>query len=59
MESQEIINLIDNRIDDRITKCSKKLQLSNLETVTNKNNIDIPKEKYISRRKAKLLIIWD
>ena len=57
MESQEIINLIDNRIDDRITKCSKKLQLSNLETVTNKNNIDIPKEKYISRRKAKLLII--
>ena len=57
MESQEIINLIDNRIDDRITKCSKKLQLSNLETVTNKNNIDIPKEKYISRRKTKLLII--
>ena len=59
MESQEIINLVDNRIDDRITKCSKKLQLNNLETVTNKNDIEIPKEKYISRRKTKLLIIWD
>ena len=57
MESQEIINLVDNRIDDRITKCSKKLQLNNLETVTNKNDIEIPKEKYISRRKTKLLII--
>ena len=57
MESQEIINLVDNRIDDRITKCSKKLQLNNLETVTNKNDIEIPKEKYISRRKTKILII--
>ena len=57
MESQEIINLVDNRIDDRITKCSKKLQLNNLETVTNKNDIEIPKQKYISRRKTKLLII--
>ena len=40
-------DLIGNKITDRITKFSS--QQNNSETVTNGNNIDLPKEKYISR----------
>ena len=47
-------DLIGNKIADRITKFSS--QQNNSETVTNSNDIDLPKEKYISRDDKKLLI---
>ena len=37
----------------KITKVSKKLQQNNSEKVTNENDKEIPKERYISRRKTK------
>ena len=45
------VDLIDNKIADRITKVSKKSQQNISETVTNENDKQIPKERYISRRK--------
>ena len=41
-------DLIDDKISDRITKVSKNSQQNNSETVTNKNDKEIPKERYIS-----------
>ena len=43
MEYQKIINLIDDKIADRITKFSKNLQQNNSEMVTNENDKGIPK----------------
>ena len=40
-------DLIGNRIADKITKVSKNLQHNNLETVTNENDKEIPKKRYI------------
>ena len=37
----------------KITKFSKKLQQNSPETVRNENDQEIPKERYISRRKTK------
>ena len=64
MEYQKIINLIDNKIADavrsktlaaraksyggRISKASKNSEQNNSETVTNENDKEIPKERYIS-----------
>ena len=44
---------------DKITKFSKNLQQNNSETVTNENDKEIPKERYISpgKRKKKLIIL--
>ena len=39
-----------------ITKVSKKLQQNNSETVTNKHNKEIPKERYISLEKRQEVI---
>ena len=41
-------NLIGNRIVNSITRVSKSSQQNNSETVTNKHDKEIPKEKYIS-----------
>ena len=40
--------MIGNKIANKITKVSKSLQQNNLETGTNENEKEIPKEKYIS-----------
>ena len=37
-----------NKIADRITKFSKNLQQNNSETVTNENENETPKKRYIS-----------
>ena len=39
--------MIGNKIANKITKDSKNLQQDNLETVTNENDKEIPKEKYV------------
>ena len=51
-------DLIGNKIADRITNVSKNSQQNNSETVTNENNKQIYKERYISpEERQKLLII--
>ena len=52
-------DLIGNKTANKITKASKNLQQNNLETVTNQNNKEIPKERYMSTEKKgkKLLMI--
>ena len=44
-------------IVDKITKVSKHSQHNNLETVTNENDKEIPKERYISTEK-KIIYHW-
>ena len=44
-------DLIGNKIADKITEVSKNLQQRYSETVTNANNKEIRKEKYIFKRK--------
>ena len=41
-------DLIGNKISNKITKYSKNSQQNNSETVTNKHDKEIPKERYIS-----------
>ena len=41
-------DLIGNKIANKITGVSKKLQQNNSETVTNENDKEIPKERYVS-----------
>ena len=48
MEYQKIINLSDKKITDRTANFSKNVQKNNSETVTNENDKEIPKERYIS-----------
>ena len=48
--------MIGNKIADKITKVSRNSQQKNSETVTNKNDKEIPKEIYInnvSRKKTR------
>ena len=47
MEYQKIENLIDNKIPEGIKKFPKNSQQNNWETVTNKRNKEIHKERYI------------
>ena len=42
------MNLIGNKIEDRITKILKNWRQNHSETVTNKHDKEIPKERYIS-----------
>ena len=57
---QKIRNFIDNKVADRTTKFSKNLQQNNSETFANKNDKEIPKERYISpEERKKLLIVWN
>ena len=41
-------DLIGNKISNKITKVSKNSQQNNSETVTNKHDKEIPKERYLS-----------
>ena len=60
MGYQKIRNFIDNKVADRTTKFSENLQQNNSETVANKNDKEIPKERYISpEERQKLLIVWN
>ena len=49
-------NLSGNKISDRITKVSKNSQQNNLEIVTNENDKDIPKERYISSEERQKIV---
>ena len=40
--------MIGNKIPDQITKVSRNSQQNNSETVTNKNDKEVPKEIYIN-----------
>ena len=44
-------DLIGNKNADKISKVSKNSQQNNSETVTNENDKEIPKERYISPEK--------
>ena len=46
--AQAISDLIGNKIANKIKEVSKTLQQNNSEIVTNENDKEIPKEKYIS-----------
>ena len=59
MEYQKIVNLTDHKIADRITKISKNSQQSNSETNTNKDDKEIPKERYISPKERQKNYSWD
>ena len=53
MECQKTAEATDdligsNKIANKITRVSKILQQNNSETVTNENDKEIPKERYIS-----------
>ena len=48
MEYQKILNFIENKVTDRITKASKNSQQNNSKTVTNENDKETLKETYIS-----------
>ena len=45
-------DLIGNKMANKVKRASKNSQQNNSETVTNENNKEIPKERYISRRKT-------
>ena len=49
-------NLIGNRIVNSITRVSKSSQRNNSETVTNKHDKEIPKEKYISTNERQEIV---
>ena len=48
--------MIGNKFADKITNISRNLQKNNSETVTNENEKEIPKERYISPEKRKKYI---
>ena len=50
-------DLIGNKIADKNTKVSKNPEENNLETVTNENDKKKPKERYISPKKDKKLLM--
>ena len=55
MEYQKIINLIDNKIPERIKKFPKNSQQNNWETVTNERNKEIiKKDIYLQKPKPKV-----
>ena len=49
-------DLVGNKIADRITEISKNSQQNNLETITNKNDKEIPEERYISPEERQKII---
>ena len=49
-------DLIGNKIANRIMTVSKNSQQNNLETVTNENDKEIPKERYISKEEGQEII---
>ena len=49
-------HLIGNKIAEKFTKVSRNSQQNNSETVSNENNKEIPKERYISPEKRQEII---
>ena len=49
-------DLVGNKIADRITEISKNSQQNNLETIANKNDKEIPYERYISPEERQKII---
>ena len=49
-------DLIDNEIDDKITKVSKTSQQNNSKAIANERGIEIPKERYISPKERRKII---
>ena len=54
---EETGDFIGNEIADKIMKVSKNSEQSNSETVTNKHDEEIPKERYISPEERHINII--
>ena len=50
-------DFIGNKIANRITKVSKNSQQNNSETVINKHDKEIPKERYVSPKERKELLM--
>ena len=48
--------MIGNKISDKIAKKSKNSQQNNSETVTNENDKEIPKERYICPKETHKII---
>ena len=48
MDFYILLKIICTTYDSKITKVSKNLQQNNAETVTNENDKEIPKERYVS-----------
>ena len=48
--------MIGYKITNKITKVSKNSKQNNSEAVTNENNKEIPKERYISPEKRQKII---
>ena len=55
MEYQKIINLLD-KFDNKIMGVSKHTHKSNSEAVTNENDKEVPKERYISSEERQNII---
>ena len=49
--------MIGNKIANKITRISKKLQKNNSETVTNEHDKDMPNERYIVQKKGTTLLM--
>ena len=49
-------DLIGNKIGDRIIKVSQNSQQNNSEAVTNENDKELPKERYISLEQRQKVI---
>ena len=51
----KITDAVPKSYDGRLTKLSKNSQQNNSEIVTNENDKEIPKERYISQKKKKTI----
>ena len=49
-------NLTDNKIANKITRVSRSSPQNNPETITNRHDKEIPKERYISPEKRQKII---
>ena len=50
-------NFIGSKITDKITKLSKTMQQNNSEKFTNQHDQEIPKERYISPKKDRKVLM--
>ena len=54
--SRRTVDLIDNKISIRITNFSKNAQQNNSENVTNESDKEMPKKRYIFRKKDRKFV---
>ena len=54
--SRRTVDLIDNKISIRITNFSKNSQQNNSENVTNESDKEMPKKRYIFRKKDRKFV---